>query len=58
MSSKGVYCVTSVFTTSMKKRTEEPNSETVVDATGLKAHFDLQSCWHCLTSSKVFKSSF
>ena len=31
--------------------TDETNSETAVDATGLKAQFDLQSCWHCLTSS-------
>ena len=32
--------------------TEEPNSETAVDATGLKAQFVLDPFWFCLTSSK------
>ena len=45
----------------VKEITEEPNSETAVDATDQKVQFDfddLQSCWHCLTSSRGIKSSF
>ena len=43
----------------VKEITEEPNSKTAVDATGLKAQFDLQSSWHCLTNViKFFKSNF
>ena len=41
----------------VKEITEEPNSKTAVDATGLKAQFDLQSSWHCLASSNFSKAA-